>query len=109
MRNCCQDYGAVQIIGLGGFGLEGVMTGCVPHCLGTVQLHPDVTTDMLTVNVNRQLPKNPAISLPELTNKHLQTELERNAFHMHRCTVAQKALSPFFILINTFLIFIISV
>ena len=81
VRNCCQDYGAVQIIGLGGgVGLEGVMTGCVPHCVGTIQLRPDVTTDILRVNANRCLPKK---------SRHFCLRYNRQAFRyapMHSAT-----------------------
>jgi len=73
-----------------------------------VQLHPDVTPDMFSVNAKRYLPRNPAISASELTNKQLLKDLERNAFVVHRCTLPQ-IVSPFSNFMNTFLIFLIAV
>ena len=71
------------------------MTGCVPHCLGNCTTASGYYYRHVKLNANRYLPKNPAISVSELTNKHLKTELERNSSVVHRCTVPQIFLSPF--------------
>ena len=89
--------------------MEGVMTGCVPRCLGKCTTASGCYYRHVKVNDNRYLQKNPAISLSELTNKHLQMELERISFPVLWCTVPQKLLSPFFTMMNTFLIFIVTV
>jgi len=49
----------------------------------TVQLLLGATTIMFRVNSNRYLPQIPAISLSELSEKQLQTELEGNVFIVH--------------------------
>jgi len=48
------------------------------------------------------------ISVSELTNKMLQTDLDRNDYVVHRCTLQQN-FSPFSNFMNTFLIFLIAV
>ena len=54
-----------------------------------MQQHLDVTTDMLKLNAKRYLAKYLTISVSELTNKQLQTDLERNVFVVDRCTLQQ--------------------
>ena len=61
-------------------------------------MFPDATTGLFAVNSNRFLPRLPAISLSEQSDKQSQTELERNDFLVHRCTVQQKYLSTLFVL-----------
>jgi hypothetical protein len=85
------------------------MTGYEPHCIGNCTTacgcyYSRVQSKRYTLFAGEL----PTIPLSELNEKQLQTGFERNAFVVHRCTVPQIILSPFFILMNIFLIFIVT-
>jgi len=104
VSNCYQYYFAVHIIlfrrwGCGDGTCYNRICTALPrkkcNCIG------DVTPDILSLNANGYLPRNPAISASELTNKQLLMDLEGNAFVVLRCKLPQ-IVSPFSNFMNTF-------